>query len=244
MFINIILLILSAGLPYYLVLEKSKKMNSQNIFLLSSFLLLCAIIMSSFLPTHYHSTLIIISLLNSIFSVYKATQTTNFYKLGYYLLFINAPFFMLFIEEQGNLYSLSLLITLGGVYSIAKHYEKHYGSANYHGISGTTLATPYLGTFLTLYLVTLSLYPPFPNALFMFSNMIKTQNTLLLYIVVVILFFSNFILAMRVLARTVFGKPNSHLHYVDFTSLQKTLHFTLLLALLILSAIGFKGAIA
>ena len=241
---SIILLILAAGVPYYLILEKSKKLNNEKIFLISGFLLLCAIVLSSFVASEYSSQLVIVSLLSAIFSIYKASKTTNFYKFGYYLLFINAPFFMLFIREQGVLYSLSLLITLSGIYSIAKHYDKYYGSANYHGISGTTLATPYVGGFLTVYLITLALYPPFPNALFLLSSMIKEQTTLLWYIVVVVLFFGNFMVAMRVMPRTVFGTPNSNLHYVDLTTKEKIMHFVIIIILLVLSIIGFKGAIA
>ncbi len=241
---SIILLILAAGVPYYLILEKNKKLNSEKIFLISSFLVLCAIVISSFVTSTYSSLLVIISLLSAIFSIYKATKTTNFYKFSYYLLFINAPFFMLFIREQGVLYTLSLLITLGGVYSIAKHYDKYYGSANYHGISGTTLATPYVGAFLTVYLITLALYPPFPNALFLLSSMIKEEPTLLWYIVVVIVFLGNFMVAMRVMPRTVFGTPNTNLHYVDLTSKEKIIHFIIIILLLVLSIIGFKGAIA
>ena len=241
---SIILLILAAGVPYYLILEKSKKLNNEKIFLISAFFLLCAIIISSFVDSKYSSQLLIVSLLSAIFSIYKASKTTNFYKFGYYLLFINAPFFMLFIREQGVLYSLSLLITLSGIYSIAKHYDKHYGSANYHGISGTTLATPYVGVFLTVYLITLALYPPFPNALFLLSSMIKEETTLLWYIVVVVLFFGNFIVAMRVMPKTVFGTPNSNLHYVDLTTKEKIMHFIIIIILLVLSIIGFQGAIA
>lgn len=244
MLMSIILLILAAGVPYYLVLEKYQKLDNEKIFLISSFLVLCAIMISSFVAGTYSSLLVIISLLSAIFSIYKATKTTNFYKFGYYLLFINAPFFMLFIREQGVLYSLSLLITLGGVYSIAKHYDKYYGSANYHGISGTTLATPYVGAFLTVYLITLALYPPFPNALFLLSSMIKEETTLLWYIVVVVVFFGNFLVAMRVMPKTVFGTPNTNLHYVDLTSKEKIMHFIIIIALLVLSIIGFKGAIA
>ena len=241
---SIILLILAAGVPYYLILEKSKKLNNEKIFLISGFLLLSAIVISSFVASEYSNQLVVISLLSAIFSIYKASKTTNFYKFGYYLLFINAPFFMLFIREQGVLYSLSLLITLSGIYSIAKHYDKYYGSANYHGISGTTLATPYVGGFLTVYLITLALYPPFPNALFLLSSMIKEETTLLWYIVVVVLFLGNFMVAMRVIPKTVFGTPNTNLHYVDFTSKEKMMHFVIIIILLVLSIIGFKGAIA
>ena len=244
MLMGLILLILAAGVPYYLVLEKSTKLNSEKIFLISGFLLLCAIVTSSFVTSEYSSPLVIVSLLSAIFSIYKATKTTNFYKLGYYLIFVNAPFFMLFIREQGALYSLSLLITLTGVYSIAKHYDKHYESANYHGISGTTLATPYLGAFLTVYLITLALYPPFPNSLFLFSSMIKGEMTTLSYVAVVVLFLGNFLLAMRVMPKTVFGKPNTNLHYVDLTSKEKVMHFVIIIILLVLSITGFKGAIA
>ena len=43
---SIILLILAAGVPYYLILEKSKKLNNEKIFLISGFLLLCAIVLA------------------------------------------------------------------------------------------------------------------------------------------------------------------------------------------------------
>lgn len=244
MFISTILLILAAGVPYYLFLEQSKKLKGEKIFLISAALLLIAIALGSVVETEYSSFLVLVSLLSAIYSIYRATKTTNFYKLGYYLIFINAPFFMMFKHEHGVLYSLSLLVTLAGVYLIAKHYDKYYGSANYHGISGTTLATPYLGAFLTVYLITLAIYPPFPNALLFFSNIIREETTLLWYLVVLVLFFGNFLLAMRVMPRTVFGKPNPNLHYVDLTFKEKMVHFGIIAILLILSIIGFKGAIA
>ena len=230
MFLDIILLIFAGGVPYYLMLEKSKKFTNKHIFLISTFFLLCAIVLTSFVSSTSSEILVIISFLNAIFAIYKATKTTNFYKLGYYLVSINAPLFILFI-------------TLAGVYFIARHYEKYYGSANYHTISGTSLATPYLGTFLTVYLVNLALYPPFPNSFFLFSNMIEAKSTLLSYSVIAVLFFANFTLAMRVVAKTVFGKPNKSLHYVEFRVKDKTMHFILLFLLIVLSMIGFQGAI-
>lgn len=244
MFLKIVLLLLSAGVPYYLILENNKKMNSEKIFLVSSVTLLCATAIASMISTEHSPFLVAISLVSAVFSIYRATKTTNFYKFGYYLVFINAPFFMLYIGEDGRLYSLSLLATLVGVYLIAKHYDKHYGSANYHSISGTTLATPYLGAFLTVYLITLALYPPFPNALVLFSNMMQADSSILSYLVVIVLFFGNFLLAMRVMPKTVFGKPNGHLHYVDLSSREKMIHFFIIFLLLVLSIIGFKGAIA
>ena len=80
---SIILLILGAGVPYYLVLEKNKNLNNEKIFLISSFLLLCAIVISTFVESQYSSMLVTIALLSAIFSIYKATKTTNFYKFGY-----------------------------------------------------------------------------------------------------------------------------------------------------------------
>lgn len=239
MLTSIVLLILSAGIPYYIFLEKSKKVNSKQILMLSAFLLLCAVALTLFVP-HEHSTpLVVISLASAIFSIYKATKTTNLYKFGYYLIFVNAPFFLLF-EERGALYSLSLLITLLGIYFIARFYEKHYGSANYHYITGTILATPYIGTFSTVYLVTLALYPPFPNSLFFLSHVFNSEPNLLWYTVVVILFFGNYLLAMNVMKKTVFGKPNDNIHYVYLTSKEKIIHFLIVITLLIFSIYGFK----
>ena len=162
---DIALLILAAGLPYYVILEKSSRLNSKHIFLISAYLLLCAILFSLSMPNEHPPLLVLVSFLSALFSIYKASKTTNFYKLGYYLIFVNAPFFILF-EDRGLMYSLSLLVSLAGLYLVAQFYEKNYGSANYGNITGLTLVTPCIGTYLTFYLIALALYPPFPNSLY------------------------------------------------------------------------------
>ena len=119
------LFILSAGIPYYVFLEKIKTLRSEHVFILSGLSLLSAITISMFTTSEPSLLLEIISLLSAIFSIYKATQTTNFYKLGYYLIFVNAPFFILF-EDKSILYSLSLFTSLVGLYLVGKYYEKNH----------------------------------------------------------------------------------------------------------------------
>ena len=166
---NIAFLLLAAGIPYYLLLEKIPGIKSKHIFLISASLLIGAIVLSFYVPNEHQPAFVIISLLSAIFSIYKAGKTTNFYKFAYYLIFVNAPFFILF-EDMGALYSVSLLVSLTGIFLIARFYEKNYGSANYRYITGITLVRPYIGTYLTFYLIALALYPPFPNSLFFFSS--------------------------------------------------------------------------
>ncbi len=236
---NIALFILAAGLPYYILLEKITLIKSKHIFLISGVSLFCVIVASKFIPTEHGSAFVIASLLSSIFSIYKATKTTNFYKLGYYLIFVNAPFFILF-ENEGAMYSLSLLVSLSGIYLIAKFYEKNYGSANYHHITGITLVRPYIGTYLTFYLIALALYPPFPNSLYFLGYIFNSEPSTLWYTVIITLFFGNFFLAMRVMKKTLFGRPNSNIHYVHMTSMEKATHLFIVALLLILSVNGFK----
>jgi len=236
---GIALLILAAGVPYYILLEKYTQLQSKQIFLFSAFLLLCAVGLSIFVTNEHTTVLVGLSLLSAIFSIYKAMQTTNFYKLSYYLLFVNAPFFILF-EGQGAMYSISLLTSLTGLYLIAQFYETNYGSANYRHITGITLVTPCVGTYLTLYLIALALYPPFPNSLFFLSYIFKSEPDLLWYIVVTTLFFGNFFLAMRVMRKTLFGRANSNIHYVQMTFKEKAIHLLIVIALLILSIFGLK----
>jgi hypothetical protein len=183
--------ILAAGLPYYLLLEKITFIKSKHIFIISATLLLIAIVLSNFFPNSHLTSFVILSLLTSLFSIYKATKTTNFYKLGYYLIFVNAPFFILF-ENEGAMYSVSLLVSLIGLYLIGQFYEKNYGSANYHHITGITLVRPYIGTFLVFYLIALALYPPFPNSLYFLSHIFHSELSLLWYMVTITLFFGNF----------------------------------------------------
>jgi hypothetical protein len=181
----------------------------------------------------------VVSFLSAVFSIYKATKTTNFYKLGYYLIFVNAPFFILF-EDRGMMYSLSLLVSLTGLYLIAKFYEKNYGSANYGNITGITLVTPCLGTYLTFYLIDLALYPPFPNSLFFLSYVFKNQPDLFSYVVVTTLFFGNFFLAMSVMKKTLFGRPNPNIHYIHMNAKEKIIHAMVLIVLIVLSVFGLK----
>ena len=236
---NIGLFLLAAGLPYYILLEKVKFMKSKHIFLLSGLLLLSAVILSRFVPSEHTAPFVIVALLSSMFSIYRATKTTNFYKLGYHLIFVNAPFFLLF-ENEGAMYSLSLLVSLTGIYLIANFYEKNYGSANYHHITGITLVRPYIGTYLTFYLIALALYPPFPNSLYFLGYIFNSEPSLLWSIVIITLFVGNFFLAMRVMKKTLFGRPNSNIHYVHMTAMEKATHLFIVLLLLLLSVNGFK----
>ena len=234
---NIAFLLLAAGIPYYLLLEKIPGIKSKHIFLISASLLIGAIALSFYVPNEHQTIFVIISLLSAIFSIYKAGKTTNFYKFAYYLIFVNAPFFILF-EDKGALYSVSLLVSLTGIFLIARFYEKSYGSANYRYITGITLVRPYIGTYLTFYLIALALYPPFPNSLFFLGYIFKSEPNLLWYAVVITLFFGNFHLAMGVMRKTLFGRPNSHIHYVHMTRKEKATHTFIMILLLAISGFG------
>ena len=240
MFLNIILLFLLAGIPYYIYFQKTKQLSHEGIFLLTFFLFLSGIILAYFFPHERSDTLIVVALLGSLYAIYKAVKTTNLYKFSYYMFFINAPLLMMFNLKQTLLYSISLLVTLIGIYCIAKHYERSYGSANYHSITGTTLATPNAGLFLSIYLITLALYPPFPNAILFFNNILLSDVNLLWFAVITTVFFGNFFLAMRVMATTVFGKKNPIIHYLDLRSKDKLIHYLIISILFLLSLLGFK----
>jgi len=236
---NILLFLLAAGLPYYILLEQVSVLKSKHIFIISGVLLLAAIIGSGYIVKDHGPAFVIISLLSSLFSIYRATKTTNFYKLGYHLIVVNSPFFMLF-ENEGMLYSLALLVSLTGIYLIAQFYEKNYGSANYHHITGITLVRPYIGTYLTFYLIALALYPPFPNSLYFLEYIFNSDPDLLWYLVIITLFFGNFFLSMRVMKKTLFGRPNSNIHYVHMTAKEKATHMFIVVLLLLLSVNGVK----
>ncbi|MDQ7085871.1 MAG: hypothetical protein Q9M36_13610 [Sulfurovum sp.] len=240
MLINITLLFLFAGIPYYLLFEKTKMISHEKIFFLSVMLVLTGMYVAYSYPHEFGTPFVIVSLLSAVFSFYKASRTTNFYKFAYYLLFVNAPILILFSLEQSALYFIALILTLMGVYSIAKHYEKNYGSANYHSVTGVIVITPFVGGFLSIYLITLALYPPFPSALFFLHTIFVADISVLWYVVVLFIFFANFILAMRVMGKTVFGKPNGKIHYVDLTRGEKTVHFLIFILLFILTIWEFK----
>ncbi|WP_373032273.1 hypothetical protein [Sulfurovum sp.] len=244
MLIDFILLFLFAGVPYYVFFEKTRILGKEKIFYLSAFLLICGIILSHLSPQTASTPIAVVALIASLFSLYKAKKTTNLYKLAYYILFFNAPMLIMFKTRESTLYGVSLLITLLGIFMMGKYYERNYGSANYRSITGITLVTPYAGLMLTIYLTALALYPPFPNSLMFLNGILAADLSVLWYITVVIIFFGNFLIAVRVMAKTVFGKPNTNVHYIDLAPKERWLHLTIFIILLVLSLVGLEELLA
>ena len=244
MLIDFILLLLFAGIPYYLFFEKTKILGKEKIFYLSSLLVIGGMVLSNQLSHTASMEFAIVALIASLFSLYKANKTTNLYKLSYYILFFNAPMLIMFGVKESTLYGVSLLLTLLGIFLIGKYYERNYGSANYRSITGITLVTPYAGLMLTIYLTALALYPPFPNSLMFLNGILASDLSTLWYIAVVIIFFGNFLIAVRVMAKTVFGKPNTNVHYIDLAPKERWLHLTMFIILLVLSVVGLKELLA
>ena len=244
MSIDFILLFLFAGVPYYVFFEKTRILGKEKIFYLSSLLVICGMILSHQSPQTASTSIAVVALIASLFSLYKAKKTTNLYKLAYYILFFNAPMLIMFQTRESTLYGVSLLITLLGIFMMGKYYERNYGSANYRSITGITLVTPYAGLMLTIYLTALALYPPFPNSLMFLNGILASELGVLWYITVVIIFFGNFLIAVRVMAKTVFGKPNTNVHYIDLGPKERWLHLTMFIILLVLSVIGLEELLA
>jgi len=243
-FIHFILLILFSGVPYYIYFEKSQKLKGENIFFLSAFLVLCGMLIEFIYPQEACVPIVIVALLTSLFSFYKANKTNNLFKLSYYILFFNAPMLLMFENNAGILYGISLLFALLGIYLMGKYYEKNYGSANYRSITGITLVTPYAGLFLTIYLTTLALYPPFPNSLLFLNVILTNELNILWYLVVIVIFFGNFLIAVKVMARTVFGKPNENVHYIELTKKEIIIHILMITMLFILSVVGLREVLS
>lgn len=239
MLTNFILLFLFSGVPYYLYLEETKKLSYEKTFLFSAFLVLTGMILLIITQQKVSIVMIIVLVLSSLFSLHKATKTTNLYKLSYYIMFFNVPVLVFGIKE-GIYYGVSLLVSLFGLYLMGKYYEKNYGSANYQPITGITLVSPYAGFFLTIYLTTLALYPPFPNSILFLNAILSANTNVLWYIIVGIVFFGNFLIAVKIMAKTVFGKPNDNVHYIDLSSKERTLHIAIFIVLITLSILGLQ----
>lgn len=237
---DFILLFLFAGVPYYLLFEKTNLLGKEKIFYLSSLLVIAGLIISNNTMETVSTPFVVTALLTSLFSLYKANKTRNLYKLAYYILFFNAPMLLMFGAKESTLYGVSLLLTLVGIFLMGKYYERNYGSANYKAVTGITLVTPYAGLTLTIYLTALALYPPFPNSLMFLNGILTSEINALWYITVVVIFFGNFLIAVRIMAKTVFGKPNDNVHYIDLTPKEKWLHLAMFILLLFLSVVGIK----
>jgi len=240
MLMDIILLFLFAGIPYYIIFEKRNILAKDKIFLLSALLVVVGLFVATSVNHQRSDLFAAIALISSLYSLYKANKTTNLYKLTYYILFFNAPVLILFNIFDSLFYGISLLVSLFGVYLMGKYYERNYGSANYRSVSGMTLVTPYAALFMTIYLTALALYPPFPNSLFFLNTILNVDIDLLWYVAVVVIFFGNFLIAVRVMAKTVFGKPNQYVHYIDLTLKERIVHTIIFLLLVVLSIISIQ----
>jgi len=244
MLVDLILLFLFAGVPYYVFFEKTKLLGKEKIFPLSAFLVIVGMVVSYMFQHDISMPFIIVAFLTSLFSFYKAKKTTNLYKLTYYILFFNAPLLIMFKTRESILYGISLLVTLLGVYLMGRYYARSYGSANYKSVSGITLVTPYAGIILTIYFTALALYPPFPNALLFLNGILNSDINFMWYFIVIVIFFGNFLIAMRVMAKTVFGKPNDNVHYIDVAVKERWLHLAIFALLLVLSIVGLKEVLS
>ncbi|MCO4845260.1 MAG: hypothetical protein KC427_04500 [Sulfurovum sp.] len=244
MLVDFILLFLFAGVPYYVFFEKTKILGKEKIFILSVLLVIVGMVVSYKFPQETTMPIIIVAFLASLFSLYKANKTSNLYKLTYYILFFNAPLLIMFKTKESILYGVSLLITLLGVYLIGRYYERSYGSANYKSVSGITLVTPYAGLILTIYFTALALYPPFPNALLFLNGIFNSDINVMWYLIVVVIFFGNFLIAMRVMAKTVFGKPNDNVHYIDVAPKERWVHLAIFTLLMVLSIVGLQEVLS
>lgn len=243
MSIDLLLLFLFAGVPYYMLFEKTNILGKKAIFLFTAALFITGMFVVSKYDFEASTACIVVALLASLFSLYKANKTNNLYRLSYYILFFNAPMMIMFGVEESVLYGTSLLVSLFGLFLMGTYYERTYGSANYRSVSGITLVTPYAGLILTVYLTALALYPPFPNSLLFLNTIINADIDLLWYFGVIIIFFGNFLIAVRVMAKTVFGKPNSNVHYIDVKPVERVLHLVIALVLLSLSIVGLQEVI-
>ncbi len=239
---ELILLILLGGIPYYLFIENKLKKYT---VIFSSFLLILGLFLSLLWDINCASNVfcVVISIITSLFTVLKASKTKNLYKLANYFIFINAPIYLLFSLKYSVFFALSLIFTLAGLYLISYYYENNYGSANFAGIGGLAIAAPFAGFFLRVYLINLALYPPFPNAVFLFNSMIKSELDIIWYLAIIVSFIGNFLVSMRILTNTVFGSPNKNIYYVDLNSSEKVTHFILILILLIIGLYGLKEVI-
>jgi len=244
MLMEIILLFLLAGVPYYVIFEKTNILGKEKIFYLSALLVIVGLVLLNESAQSISMPVICVALAVSFYSHYKAIKTNNLYKLSYYILFFNAPMLIMFGAKESALYGASLLLSLVGIFLMGKYYERNYGSANYRSITGLTLVTPYAGLMMTIYLTALALYPPFPNSLMFLSGILNAELNTLWYIAVVVIFFGNFLIAVRVMAKTVFGKPNTNVHYIDLGVKERWLHLTMFIILLVLSVVGLKELLA
>ena len=231
MVLEFLLPVLLAGVPYYVFFEETALLSKDKIFLFAAGFLTAGLLLAVLFEQRLSTAAAVIALAGSVYTLYKASATTNLYKIAYYLLFLNAPMMIMFQISNSFFYGVCLLISATGLFLVGKFYEKSYGSANYRCVSGITLVTPYAGLVLTVYLTALALYPPFPNALLFLNVIMQADIGLLWYVAVVVIFFGNFLIAVRVMAKTVFGKPNPNVHYIDFGRKQKAVHAMLFILL-------------
>lgn len=234
-------LILIGVFPYYLF--KSQKLKDYYIFLSVVFGLLILYKWHILRSFQIYNLFEIIGLIGSIFTLRLSYKTHNLKKLSYYFLFMNSvSFFVLpfniFLFYFGSVFLGAFLLYILGVYM-----EHMYESANFDILKGFALKTPMFGLILRLDLLVLGAYPPFSTFFYLFMGLlIKSPMNIWSaerWIIILYLFFANFILAFRIMKNTIFGKPNENILYKDLDISKMILPSLILLILIVLGFYGF-----
>ncbi len=240
--IQVIFTLFIAGFPYFYFLKKFK---DKNIFYIS----ISSLIIASFLNIYvvnieFSPIIIIVSIFSSIFAGYKAYKTSNLYKLSYLFIFINAPLFLLIEANYTIWYILSVVVTTSSLFNVGKYFEDKYGSPNFQSITSLTHKLPKLSFFLQLYLLSLALFPPFPNFIFLMNILVKSNMDLIVIIVFIFVFLANFFIAMNILSKTIFGKENEKIYYRRMQKEDLASHIFMLSLIISLSIYGLKEILA
>jgi hypothetical protein len=234
--LELLFLILMAGAPYFYFL---KNLQDKTIFYIVALSLIIGTIFSHIIiHTQFMDFIIVISIASSIFAILQAYKTTNIYKLSYLFIFISSPLFFIIDSQYSLWFIISILVNTAALFRVGIFFEQRYGIANFYSITALVTNAPKLAFFFKLYLLSLALFPPFPNFIFAIDILLTSEMNFINLLAFVVVFLGSFFIAMSILTRTIFGKENKNIYYATFKAKDFAIHLSILGAIVILGAYG------
>ena len=230
--------LLVANLPYFLLYNKIEHTEYKILLTLISVAVGVLLLIDS-------GSLLFVRVMFSVgvasFAFYKARKTLNLYRLIPLIVAMHAP--LLVVIDHKATYFLSLLLSLVAFYLLGRFLERYYKSANMGALHSLVTAAPRFAFFLRLNLLNIALFPPFPVAVVSLISLLVVKVDFWALLGFFVTFSMMMLLAMRINAKTLYGKQNDAIDYHDLEDVEMRIQLILFVMLLLFSLFAFMEVV-
>ena len=230
--------LLMSNLVYFLLQGRIRQWHYRMLLLFASTAL--GVLTLSLIDKVTIVSLFITTLLAS-FAFTETRKTLNLYRLIPLIVTIHSPL-MAMIDHKAS-YFLALLLSMVAFFLLGGFLQRHYGSANMGALHSLVTTTPKFAFFLRLNLLNSALFPPFATAIITLVALTKETINIWVLTALMITFIMMMLIAMRINAKTLYGKKNISIDYHDLEPKEIWVQAAIILAILLMSALSFMEVV-